>query len=130
MYIVIKTVKGRRYRYAQWSWREGKKVRTRSRSLGPVGAALRSIGEFIEANRTRNYGYDEDLAFQQYQQRVEQEESGRQARLADLHAKFSLTLSSERPVPIEAPVPPSASITTEAANAAPAGNADQSGAGD
>ena len=33
-YTVIKTIKGRRYRYLQTSWREGKRVRTKSVYLG------------------------------------------------------------------------------------------------
>ena len=33
-YVVVKTVKGHRYRYLQHSWREGKRVRTESRYLG------------------------------------------------------------------------------------------------
>jgi antirestriction protein ArdC len=41
-YIVIKTIKGHRYRYRQKTWREGKRVRTRSEYLGP---AIDSIGE-------------------------------------------------------------------------------------
>ena len=36
-YIVIKTIKGHRYRYRQRTWREGKHVRTESVYLGPVG---------------------------------------------------------------------------------------------
>ena len=35
-YIVIKTIKGRRYRYRQKTWREGKRVRTRSEYIGPA----------------------------------------------------------------------------------------------
>ena len=35
-YIVIKTIKGRRYRYRQKTWREGKHVRTRSEYIGPA----------------------------------------------------------------------------------------------
>jgi hypothetical protein len=38
-YIVIKTIKGRRYRYRQKTWREGRHVRTRSEYLGPAGDA-------------------------------------------------------------------------------------------
>ena len=34
-YIVIKTIKGRRYKYRQKTWREGKHVRTRSEYIGP-----------------------------------------------------------------------------------------------
>ncbi|MEJ0075261.1 MAG: hypothetical protein WDO17_07405 [Alphaproteobacteria bacterium] len=36
MYVVIKSIKGRRYRYLQHSWREGKRVRTKSICLGPA----------------------------------------------------------------------------------------------
>jgi hypothetical protein len=36
-YIVVKTVKGRQYLYEQRTWREGKRVRTESRYLGPLG---------------------------------------------------------------------------------------------
>jgi antirestriction protein ArdC len=36
-YIVIKTIKGRKYRYRQRTWREGGRVRTQSFSLGPIG---------------------------------------------------------------------------------------------
>lgn len=35
-YIVIKTIKGHRYRYRQRTWREGKHVRTESHYLGPA----------------------------------------------------------------------------------------------
>jgi hypothetical protein len=35
-YRIIKTVKGRRYYYRQKTWREGKRVRTKSEYLGPV----------------------------------------------------------------------------------------------
>jgi hypothetical protein len=46
-YIVIKTVKGRRYRYLQTSWREGKRVRTKSVCLGPVGADMQRNVELL-----------------------------------------------------------------------------------
>jgi hypothetical protein len=35
-YSVIKTIKGHRYEYLQRTWREGKKVRTESRYIGPA----------------------------------------------------------------------------------------------
>lgn len=38
-YEVIKTIKGRPYRYRQRTWREGKQVRTQSYSLGPASPA-------------------------------------------------------------------------------------------
>ena len=58
MYTVIKTIKGRRYIYEQRTWREGRRVRTQSRYLGPLEVVsepapkkslARRVGEFIEA---------------------------------------------------------------------------------
>ena len=39
-YRVVKTIKGRRYLYEQRTWREGKKVKTKSRYVGPAGSDL------------------------------------------------------------------------------------------
>jgi len=36
-YIVVKTINGHRYRYRQKTWREGRRVRTRSEYIGPAG---------------------------------------------------------------------------------------------
>ena len=50
-YIVIKTIKGYRYRYRQRTWREGKHVRTESVYLGPAdGAAPRPAASASAAN--------------------------------------------------------------------------------
>lgn len=38
-YVVVKTIKGRQYRYLQTSWREGKKVRTKAVCLGPTNGS-------------------------------------------------------------------------------------------
>lgn len=35
-YIVVKTIKGKRYYYRQKTWRDGKNIRTRSEYVGPV----------------------------------------------------------------------------------------------
>jgi hypothetical protein len=40
-YVVIKTIKGRRYYYRQKTWREGQRVRTRSVYIGPVDGSFR-----------------------------------------------------------------------------------------
>jgi hypothetical protein len=50
-YIVIKTIKGRRYRYRQRTWREGGRVRTQSYSLGPLDADAQSKGGKSDASR-------------------------------------------------------------------------------
>jgi len=51
-YIVIKTIKGPRYYYRQKTWREGKRVRTRSEYIGPVddGYSPTSVASVTEAS--------------------------------------------------------------------------------
>ena len=55
-YTVIKTIKGRRYVYEQRTWREGKRVRTESRYLGPADGGqrpkglIRKVADLVAAN--------------------------------------------------------------------------------
>lgn len=58
-YCVIKCIKGRGYIYEQRTWREGKRVRTESRYIGPLDGGQRQrrglgreIADFIAANLT------------------------------------------------------------------------------
>ncbi len=45
-YQVVKTIKGHHYEYLQRTWREGKRVRTENRYIGPAdGPSVRSGGE-------------------------------------------------------------------------------------
>ncbi len=41
MFIRIRTIKGRQYRYAEARWREGKRVRSRSTFLGAVNRRIK-----------------------------------------------------------------------------------------
>ena len=43
-YRVVKTIKGHRYVYEQRTWREGKRVRTENRYIGPEGGDGRAAG--------------------------------------------------------------------------------------
>jgi hypothetical protein len=102
-YIVVKTIKGRQYRYQQRSYRQGGKVRTEAIYLGPVSGGtrrkgvLRRIGEFIEANRTRRNGLpDEETMLKEYNARVERERQQQADVIADLHARYGLRMSSHR----------------------------------
>lgn len=86
-YTVIKTVKGRRYRYKQRTWREGNRVRTESVYLGALdGSArrprkqtapgvLRKVADFIKANRTPPgvYFVDEQAMLRQQEAREKAE---------------------------------------------------------
>jgi len=56
-YLVIKTIRGRRYLYEQRTWRQGTRMRTQSRSLGPLDPPLRRrrglagrLLDLVEAN--------------------------------------------------------------------------------
>jgi hypothetical protein len=86
-YTVIKTVKGRRYRYKQRTWREGNRVRTESVYLGALdGGAprprkqkapgvLRKVADFINANLTPPGAYivDEQAMLRQQEAREKAE---------------------------------------------------------
>ena len=56
-YLVVKVIRGRRYLYEQRTWREGTRMRTQSRSLGPLDPPLRRrrglaarLLDLVEAN--------------------------------------------------------------------------------
>ena len=55
-YIVTKTIKGKPYRYLQWSYRVGKKVKTRCRSLG------REIAANVRPYRRKPNSYRDQMA--------------------------------------------------------------------
>ncbi len=126
-YIVIKTVRGRRYVYEQQTWREGKKVRSESRYLGPADGGARSpsqrnrrkgigtrVAELIAANMLS----DEErgtLAAERFAERVdayqrerfgetatERQDREREAFLAGLHERYGLTVGARNPAPVDA----------------------------
>jgi len=99
-YIVIKTIKGRQYRYQQRSYRHGGKVRTETIYLGPVDGGrqrkgvLRRIADLIEANRTRRNGLpDEETMLQEYNEKIARDRQARDKALQELHALYGLKLS-------------------------------------
>lgn len=111
MYIVIKTVRksGReyQYRYAQTSYRVGKRVKTKSRYLGPVGKALSAIGGLIDANRTRGPIFDEEAMLKAEKDR----EAKHTAMVERFCAETGLRVGADNPVPMS---PASAPAPSEA----------------
>jgi hypothetical protein len=109
MYIVIKTVKknGRtyQYRYEQTSYRVAKRVRTKSRYLGPVGKTLSAIGGLIEANRTRGPIFDEEAMLKAEKDR----EAKHTAMLERFYAETGLRVGPDNPVPMCPALAPSLS---------------------
>ncbi len=101
-YVVIKTIKGRRYRYLQRTYRAGSNVRTETIYLGPVDGGsrrkgvLRRIGDFIEAQRTRRNGFpSEETMLRQYNEMVERDRQARDIAIAHLHDLYGLRMSSQ-----------------------------------
>lgn len=108
-YIVIKTIKGRQYRYQQRTYREGGKVRTESIYLGPVGGTakrkglLRRLGEFVELNfKHQRFGLpDDEIMLRQYNEAIERERKARQEVLGQLHALYGMRLSDTPETPVD-----------------------------
>lgn len=105
-YIVVKTIKGRQYRYEQRTYREGGKVRTKAIYLGPVDGGVRRkglrerIGEFIELNLAHDPALpDEEAMLRQYNEQLEREAQERARLLADLHERYGLRLNPDEPPP-------------------------------
>ncbi|MDP3077502.1 hypothetical protein [Bradyrhizobium sp.] len=114
MYVVVKTIKGRRYRYLQTSFRQGKRVYTKSICLGPVdGVVARrparggtgGTSAFLDAEQMsqedRMMASAERAAakIDKYQRETfgetaaERTERQRQEHLSDLHAAYGLRTS-------------------------------------
>lgn len=111
----VKTVrkkngKSYQYRYREYRWREGKKVRSKSILIG----ALAAVGSFIEDNITRTHGVDWDRVERDAIARQEQKQAGRQAVLDRLHAAYGLTVGPVNPTPIDKTV---SNVLSEAAGA-------------
>ena len=107
-YIVVRTIKGRQYRYLQRSYRDGKKVKTVSEYLGPVGAILRAprhlgraIGGLIEANRTTEPIVDEEAMLRD----MNAKEAAHARMIERFEEETGLKMPARNPVPIEKEVP-------------------------
>ena len=116
-YLVIKTIKGRRYQYLQRSWREGKRVRTRAVSLGPLGGFFRKRNTHhysfncdpLEQDETYKREmarlYREEEEFEEWQRKtfgetgIEREARLRQEKLDSLHEVYGLRIPSDSPSP-------------------------------
>jgi hypothetical protein len=111
MALVIKTIRGRAYRYSQTSKRVNGKVVTKSVYLGPVHSRrprrpglLAGIGGFVNANFKHEHVFDlEKLGREELKQ--QREKATRTAvALAALHERYGLVVGLINPTPIEKPV--------------------------
>ncbi len=150
-YTVVKTIKGRRYRYLQTSWREGRRVRTKSVYLGPLDGAGRTanrkrgtgrLAECIKAQQSapedRALAVAQRLAAEvdRYQREkfgetaAERAQRERQEHLGRLHDLYGLRLGPANPMPGEkisnqSAAAPEQSATEPDAAESEAGNASQ-----
>ena len=102
MYTVIKIVRGRRYLYEQRTSREGKRVRTESRYLGPLDGGTRrskkktsvlaKVGEFIAAQGPLFSALDryEELAAKQVAEQEQKATEARDAAMAAMHDLYGM----------------------------------------
>jgi hypothetical protein len=124
VYRIIKTVKSRRYIYEQRTWREGKRVRTESRYVGPADGQLvrrrlgQKIADFIKANMTPDREVITEEMLKQYNARVEAKEHARLTKLDDLYAKYGLRVSDDKPE-LRAPAPNAAALGAQQNTALP-----------
>ena len=118
-YTVIKTIKGRRYVYEQRTWREGKRVRTESRYLGPADGGqrpkglIRKVADLVAANTltAEERGavaaerFGREMEAQQKatfgETAAERAERARQEALDDLHDRYGLRMGPPNPTPID-----------------------------
>jgi len=116
MFIRIRTIKGKRYRYQETRWRDGKKVRSRSVCLGAVDAD-EPVG-WLAAQVGRSLGIDWYAIEQEMAARQKVDDAQHAAHLDRLHAAYGLTLGPAVPVPVEKPA---SKVDLNAPAAAPAG---------
>jgi hypothetical protein len=103
-YIVIKTIKGRRYRYLQRTYRTGNRVRTQSLCLGSIDGSgrrrkglLGRISDFIKAQGPFcNSLPDMETELFKQQARQKEKDARLQAALKELHDLYGLRLSADQ----------------------------------
>lgn len=96
-FIRIRTIKGRQYRYLEERYREGKKVRSRSRCLGAIGAALSGVIESFKREET----YNIEKWLPEHNAKIDAAKARQLATEAELTLKFGFRKGSDTPVPIE-----------------------------
>jgi hypothetical protein len=108
-FIRIRTIKGRQYRYLEERYREGKKVRSRSRCLGAIGAAISGVVESFKSEET----YNIEKWLPELNAKMEAAKARQLAAEAGLTLKFGFRKGTDTPVPIEK-VPAQTALPTPA----------------
>jgi hypothetical protein len=117
-FVRVRTIKKRRYRYLQWSYRvAGKRTpKTGTLYLGPEEGFF-SRNFKIKPSGTPAGREDELLA--QYNKIVADEQKARDAAMEKLHEAYGMTMGPRNPTPVEkevAPVVPSDHVSEPSAS--------------
>lgn len=118
MFVRTRKIKGRSYRYLEYRWREGWRVRSKSVCLGAGSGMSGGDGQdvgFLRRQLGRRYGIDWDLALEQFNAKCEREAQDRQAQLDRLHVEYGLKLGPERPSPVDRPMAEASSPVSSSA---------------
>ena len=101
---IITRKNGRQYLYLEERYREGGKVRSRSRCLGPVGGEVQQQG-WLRRQFTETHGLDWDKIMREEGERNEKERADAKARFGQFARDIGLTMQpgSDPPVPEEKP---------------------------
>jgi hypothetical protein len=102
-YIVVKTIKGRQYRYLQRTHRQGGRVRTETVNLGPVDGAsrrrglVRRVADLVHANQGARHGLpDEEAMARQCNDCVGRAPRERDTFLSELRDQYGLRVDTDR----------------------------------
>lgn len=105
-YIVIRTIKGRQYRYRQRSYRDGGRVRTISDYLGPVEDPGRQVKEAGSLAVRRRPISDPPFDPEAVLREMEAREAAAKARERQVYAMLGVAPPPPGdPIPIEKPTP-------------------------
>jgi hypothetical protein len=84
---------GRQYLYVEERYREGGKVRSRSRCLGPVSGETRQPG-WLRSQFPRTYGLDWDKIEQEMATRADREKAKTDAFAARMYLDYGMSLKT------------------------------------
>lgn len=113
-YIVIRTIKGRQYRYRQRSYRDGGRVRTISEYLGPVGNAGKHVQDLAPKTTPRRKIFDPPFDPESVLRDMEAREAAAKARALQVYVMLGVTPPSPGdPIPIEKPTPVIGALMTQ-----------------
>jgi len=98
-FVRIRTIKNKQYRYEETRWREGGKVRSRSKCLGPVSGE----GSWLRRQFPSTHSVDWDATAREEVVRMNAEAARHATHIARLELELGVNLGPASLVPVEKP---------------------------